>query len=399
MTAACSAAHCRERGVHTMHICTYTYIYNIGLPQNTLCHADFYHLHEAGGPIFRSIVVSSVAALFRTALRTVTSWPIWIVQLEEAAAKWLPLAPLIRDTLTPSFWDSPPIACNLREASCGFPNEGQWSQGATELIHNLFPQGLVFPPPQEQNRIALQKLVYDKFISHRFVNSLHGTIERRLTSLFLPYALDFQNTILLERCLGILKGLSVSVALRVLKSWCNGWATSRRYRNSEEKLLPCLFGCSGCVDELEHYLQCPHLFSLWTFLAGSTSEDPLVRWGLIRPSSTNFNYIACTFSGYHAIRRALRSQNQFFSYNQNILTGPQLRVAWSVFADTFFVEARELASPCRKFSFTSFLSFLSNAPAPLVFPDVGATLPPVTGTEVVRVDRPLCTSSVNDSPS
>ena len=163
--------------------------------------------------------------------------------------------------------------------------------------------------------------------------------------------------------------------------------------------MPCLFGCSGCVDELEHYLQCPHLFSLRTFLAGSTSEDPLVRWGLIRPSSTNFNYIACTFSGYHAIRRALRSQNQFFSYNQNILTGPQLRVAWSVFADTFFVEARELVSPCRKFSFTSFLSFLSNAPAPLVFPDVGATLPPVTGTEVVRVDRPPCTSSVNDSPS
>ena len=28
-----------------------------------------------------------------------------------------------------------------------------------------------------------------------------------------------------------------------------------------------------------------------------------------------------------------------------------------------------------------------------------ATLPPVTGTEVVRVDRAPCTSSVNDSPS
>ena len=193
--------------------------------------------------------------------------------------------------------------------------------------------------------------------------------------------------------------MSVLAVIRVLKCWCNGWATSRRYRNSEDKLLPCLFGCSGCKDELEHYIHCPHLLSLWSFLASSASEDPLVRWGLIRPSPAIFKYIACTFSGYHAIRRAFRSQNQFFSYNQNILTGPQLRVAWSVFADTFFVEARELASPCRKFSPTRFLSFLSNAPAPLVFPGIGSTLPPVTGTEVVRVDRPPCTSSVNDSPS
>ena len=67
-----------------------------------------------------------------------------------------------------------------------------------------------------------------------------------------------------------------------------------------------------------------------------------------------FNYIACTFSGYHAVRRAFRSQAQFFSYNQNILTGPQLRVAWSVFVDTLFVEPGELGSPCRKFSLTIF---------------------------------------------
>ena len=150
---------------------------------------------------------------------------------------------------------------------------------------------------------------------------------------------------------------------------------------------------------MQYRYTCLYYLSLWSFLAGSAHEDPLVRWGLICPTAANFNYIACTFSGYHAVRRAFRSQNQFFSYNQNILTGPQLRVAWSVFADTFFVEARELASPCRKFSLTSFLSFLSNAPAPLVFPGIGATLPPVTGTEVARVDRPPCTSSVNDSPS
>ena len=267
------------------------------LPQNISCHADFYHLHKAGGPKFRSIVVASVAALFRTAVRTVTSWPLWIEQLEDAALRWLPLEPLIKDTLTPSFWDSPPIACKLKEASRGFPNDIQWGQGAIELLHDLFPRGLVFPPPQEQKCIALQKLIYDKLISHRFANSLNDTSERRLTSLFLPSPVDFQTSILIERCLDTLKGLSVSVVLRVLKCWCNGWATSRRYRNSEEKLLPCLFGCSGCKDELEHYFKCPHLYSLWSFLADSVSEDPLVRWGLIYPNRSSFKYIACTFRG------------------------------------------------------------------------------------------------------
>ena len=150
-------------------------------------------------------------------MRTVTAWPIWIEQLQAAAERWLPLEPLVRDTLTPSFWDSPPIACNLREAARGFPNENQWNEGAAELIQDLFPRGLVFPPPQEQKCIALQKLAYDKLLSHRFANSLIDTIERRLTSLFLPCPLDFQNSIHVERCLDTLKGLSVSVVLRVLK--------------------------------------------------------------------------------------------------------------------------------------------------------------------------------------
>ena len=136
-----------------------------------------------------------------------------------------------------------------------------------------------------------------------------------------------------------------------------------------------------------HGQRCQNLLSLWTLLAGSTSDDPLVRWGLIRPNSSAFNYIACTFSGYHAIRNVFRSQNMFFNDNQNILTGPQLRVAWNVFADTFFVEARELASPCRKFSFASFLRYLSEN-ATIETGD-RASLLPVTGTEVVRVESPL----------
>ena len=85
-----------------------------------------------------------------------------------------------------------------------------------------------------------------------------------------------------------------------------------------------------------------------------------MRWGLMRPDSDGFLSIVCVFSGYHAIRREFKRKSEFFINNQSILTGSQIRVAWTVFADTFFVEAKEVTLNCRRFSVTRFLSFLNN---------------------------------------
>ena len=169
--------------------------------------------------------------------------------------------------------------------------------------------------------------------------------------MFQPYELDFQQAIHLEWCWGALKKCRVADAVKIIKIWSNGWATSSRYH--EGVLLPCLFGCS-CIDKLEHYLHCPHLLALWTFLAGHVSSDPLERWGLIRPESDVFLQIACVFSGYHAIRREFKRKSELFVNNQNALTGPQLRAAWTFFADAFRAEAREVKLTCRPFSVASF---------------------------------------------
>ena len=175
-------------------------------------------------------------------------------------------------------------------------------------------------------------------------------------SLFQPYDLDFQQATLLDRCWATVKKCRVADAVKIIKTWSNGWATSSRYH--EGVILPCLFGCKACTDNLQHYMQCPHLFALWTFLAGDISSDPLVRWGLIGPEPNDFLQIAAVFSGYHAIRREFKRKSEMFVNNMNSLTGAQLRVAWTVFADTFFVEAREAKLTCRRFSVTSFLNFL-----------------------------------------
>ena len=144
--------------------------------------------------------------------------------------------------------------------------------------------------------------------------------------------------------------------MKVLKSWCNGWATSRRYHDN--KLLPCLFGCSHRSDELEHYVLCPHLHALWSFLDGSRDINPLVRWGLITPQASKLKYVCCAFSGYHAVRREFRKSSQHFVDHQDVLTGAQLRTSWSVFASTFHMEAGEFSVHCRKFSLPSFLVHL-----------------------------------------
>ena len=150
----------------------------------------------------------------------------------------------------------------------------------------------------------------------------------------------------------------VADTIKEIKTWVNGWATSHRYH--ENKLLPCLFGCSGRIDSLSHYLQCPALLALWRFLAcGVASEDPLIRWGLMHPCKDTYLYISCIFSGYHAVRRDLCEFGIFFEYKQLVLHSAQLRRARSVFAETFKVEARELALAHRQFSLPDFFSSIT----------------------------------------
>ena len=207
---------------------------------------------------------------------------------------------------------------------------------------------------------GIQKLVYKELVLCQFNSPLQNIFCKRLKEAFNPYELDFDNTILLQDCFCCLKKNGSAVAIKVLKGWCNGWATSRRYQ--EKIKLPCLFGCHKEKDDLFHYLHCPHLFALWSFLCGKVSNDPLIRWGLVFPCQDGMQQIACAFAGYHAIRRHFRIKGIIFMHDQNILTGPQIRAAWTVFAEAFVVEAREFSVNCRKFSVPSFLEYLNGTP-------------------------------------
>ena len=141
-------------------------------------------------------------------------------------------------------------------------------------------------------------------MSHKFCNTLCNTIEKRLTMLFQPFTLDFQSSILLERCFGALKELRGSDVIKVLRYRCNGWATSQRYH--EDKLLPCVFGCEGAPASLPHYLCCIRFWS-GIGLALNKGEtlihvDPLIKCCLDQPTVAWAKLIAVASRCYHAIK-------------------------------------------------------------------------------------------------
>ena len=48
---------------------------------NCLRHSDMFELHKYGGPKIRSISAASIAALTRTALKTISEWLEWVKQM------------------------------------------------------------------------------------------------------------------------------------------------------------------------------------------------------------------------------------------------------------------------------------------------------------------------------
>ena len=188
-----------------------------------------------------------------------------------------------------------------------------------------------------------------------FATELSTTIRARLTGLFAPHSLDFNNTIDLDACFALLRKMRTSDAMTILKTWTNSWATSHRSHDPGGK-LPCLLGCRDQQDSLMHYLHCPHLYSLMKFFNRSTDCNPLIRFGLVEPSLDCFSMICMASAGYHAVRR--NGRKTCFRPVDMELSSNDVRRFWTVFAEAFAADAREHNALYTKFLVPDFLNFL-----------------------------------------
>ena len=159
------------------------------LPFNTFRHGDFFQLHMFGGPKFRSLTAACAAAIFRTAQQTITTWPVWVAQLNAAAEQFLALDPLARGRRSPAIWDSQPIALNLKQAFDGFQNDPRWARPTSAFIRELTAdnQGIRPPPGATclyQLDSGIQKAIYSKLVECHFSVNLIDHLMQRIRILF-----------------------------------------------------------------------------------------------------------------------------------------------------------------------------------------------------------------------
>ena len=88
---------------------------------------------------------------------------------------------------------------------------------------------------------------------------------------------------------------------------------------------------------------------------GTVSEDPLSRFGLVKPSLDSLSILCSTFAGYHSVRRGIGTAG---ANNMESFTSGFIRHHWAVFASAFEVDARERSTACVKFSVSKFVAFL-----------------------------------------
>ena len=126
-----------------------------------------------------------------------------------------------------------------------------------------------------------------------------------------------------------------------IKTWCNAWATSARMH--EDTCLPCLFGCQDARDRMDHYIHCP----FWCYLLLKLHTDPppsplpLTRLALMDPSIPSLLTVACSFAGYHAIKRLAHSM----SFSDAPLSSSQVALCHRTFFDAFCAAALDCSLP------------------------------------------------------
>ena len=88
-------------------------------------------------------------------------------------------------------------------------------------------------------------------------------------------------------------------AMQVVKTWCISWATTRRLHL--QPLLPCVLGWPDEIDDLSHYIVCPHLWNIARTAFPNVQLNCTLDKLCIGGSCTvSLRVLAATFQAYHA---------------------------------------------------------------------------------------------------
>ena len=272
----------------------------IHAPPNAFSRTDCFSLAGWGSVRIRSMYVDLIATAVRAATCTISTWEENHSMLIQS--DWRSLAMMHCGQLAPDFWDSPPIASTLRDASLGFPGHPLLGGILPEIIAEAKRSRAILEPGK---KFKFQRFIAERLRAALYPDSIPALVKRRYS--VLDPGVPFEEIVFEEIKLFISR-LSPAWATSILKTWANAWTTS--YRMHEPTLRSCVFGCPGERDDLHHYLRCQSLFDLLG--SGSDMAPPAVTELLLLavPSRERAVRLVTIFNAYHGVKNADAPQLQ-----------------------------------------------------------------------------------------
>ena len=204
---------------------------------NSLTRNGYLNLVRLGGPSLRSVQCTCRAALFTSSMRFKPTWQAWMGQIRKAVHDHGTLRESAEGMLSPSFWDSLPMAASLEAAYAGWPKEEGFDvpiqNAKIEITNAKVALNEVSCRP---HKVAVQAIAYRHLFKFLHPDDNHIVLGRRLRFILGTFCADGW----LDAVAPLLSQLKCFESVQVLRTWSNSWSTSHRYHETHR--LPCLLG-------------------------------------------------------------------------------------------------------------------------------------------------------------
>ena len=247
-------------------------------------------------------------------------------------------------TLSPDFWDSPPIASSLETASKGWPHDSDTTIAIAASINDLRCEGFLVGDDLKSGKAPVQKVAYRNLFAHTIRNDLNDILRRRYQSIFGTTAEEH----VIEHALEALRPLKKYEVVSVLKTWSNAWCTSPRFH--EERRLPCLLGCADALDSLTHYCKCKHIFDIVSRLVDEEPEwSGFQDFAISNPCAKALRCTVGIAHAYHVVKFSRLIETNVVVDSSQISTTYSVNVAASheAFAHAFVAASYVTGLNCR----------------------------------------------------
>ena len=231
------------------------------IPGQAFSRGDLYNFEAFACAKVVSVDALCLAAMARTATKTIKQWWGLLRELQVSCADALPMRQVIAGNFRHAIWDEDPIVQSFYAATRLAVEHGLCDPLPTLVPSNANPFSLPRldmdseVPTGEVQQKDMYLTIYNKQASNG-TEGWKAFFRKRLVGAFGVPSQDVE-TIDFDPIFVLLREFPKHVSFVWIKTMANAWCTSSRMH--ERPSLSCVFGCSEHEDSLKHYILCPVL--------------------------------------------------------------------------------------------------------------------------------------------